>query len=62
MATNKQICKASDDFNEWSEMLQMLKGRKQTLQEQLSDINQRIDDQQAVVAAALETLKTLVNE
>lgn len=62
MATNKQICKASDDFNEWSEILQMLKNRKQMLQEQLAEINQRIDAQQVSVANALETLKTLVNE
>lgn len=62
MATNKQIIKASNDFEEAQQYLQDLKDRKQALQDQLADINQRITAQQAVTDAALVNLKTLVNE
>lgn len=62
MATNKQICKAAGEFEEASVHLQNLKDRKQILQDQLAEVNLRINEQQIACSSFLASLKILVNE
>lgn len=62
MATNKQIVKAGEEFREAVEQLQSLKDRKNQLQDQLSSINARINDQQIVVDSLKSALTVVVNE
>jgi response regulator of citrate/malate metabolism len=62
MATNKQIIKAAREFEELQQQLQDLKDKKQMLQTQLMATQSRIDELQLSEAAALSSLKTLVNE
>ena len=61
MATNKQIVKAADDFEEAQQHLSSLKDRKNMLQDQLADINAQINEQQIAVDNALLALKAAVN-
>jgi uncharacterized coiled-coil protein SlyX len=61
MATNKQIVKAADDFEEAQKRLSDLRDRKQTLQDQLADINAEIAQQQIVMDDALVALRVIVN-
>jgi predicted nucleic acid-binding Zn-ribbon protein len=61
-ASNRQISAAAEAFEEAAQRLSDLRDSKQRLQDQLSAVQDRIDEQQILVAAALQTLKDVVNE
>lgn len=58
MATDRQIVKASNDFEEAFTQLQTLRDRKKELQDQLAAIQSRIDEQQI----AVDALRTVLQE
>lgn len=62
MATDRQIVKASNEFEEAQQLLADLRDKKKVLQDQLAATQSRIDEQQVVLDALRLNLKTLVNE
>jgi hypothetical protein len=62
MATDRQIVKSSNDYEEAVERLRSMKDRKQLLRDALDAETIRIDAHQIEVDALLLALKTLVNE
>jgi predicted nucleic acid-binding Zn-ribbon protein len=62
MATNKQISKCSEEFVDLTSRLEMLKEKKQLLQDSLADVIQQIDEAQTAIVTAKADLKAMLEE
>ena len=62
MATNKQISKCSGEFVELTNRLEVLKEKKQSLQDALADVIQQIDEAQTALVTAKADLKLMLEE
>jgi len=62
MATNKQISKCSEEFVDLTSRLEMLKEKKQLLQNSLADVIQQIDEAQTAIVTAKADLKAMLEE